>query len=74
MLDSDKLPRYQVYLLRYWEERSHRQPDHRLAWRFSLENPDTGERQGFATLTALVTFLQRELRRSQDELADGAGS
>ena len=31
------------------------------AWRFSLEDPHTGERQGFATFEALIAFLQEAL-------------
>jgi len=56
----DKPPRYCVYVLRFWEERS-RHPDRPGVWRFSLEVPRTGERRGFATLGALVAFLQQQM-------------
>jgi hypothetical protein len=47
-------PRYQSYVLRCWAERL-------PAWRFSLEDPNTGRRCGFADLEALLAFLQAEL-------------
>jgi len=49
--------RYQSYLLRCWEERD---ADLTL-WRFSLEDPRTGQRRGFANLTELVIALHMEL-------------
>ncbi len=49
-----------AYMLRFWEIRS-RDPNHPPAWRFSLEDPHTGDRLGFADLEALVAFLQTEL-------------
>ncbi len=56
MLSHDP-PRYCSYLLRCWQEQQlvHLGP---AAWRFSLEDPHTGERQGFATFEALIAFLQ----------------
>ena len=59
----DKPPRYRAYLLTLWEERG-RDPDAPVVWRFSLENPRTGERRGFADLEALVAALQREMSGS----------
>ena len=53
-------PRYQSYLLRCWEVRS-RQPDQPAAWRYSLQDPQTEQKHGFADLEALVIFLQTEL-------------
>ena len=32
-----------------------------LVWRFSVEDPHTGERRAFASLAALVAFLCAEL-------------
>lgn len=67
---------YLSYLLRLWrvsgdgethrgDEESHRGDgkSHRMektVWRASLENPHTGERQGFANLTDLFIFLEEE--------------
>ncbi len=44
-------PRYRAYLLRCWA-------DAPGGWRFSMEDPHTGERRGFADLASLMTFIQ----------------
>jgi hypothetical protein len=59
MLISRSAPRYRVYLLRFWETRSV-DPDVPSTWRFSLEEPHTGEKQGFASLKELVAFLEAQ--------------
>ena len=46
---------YTIYLLRLWIE-----SEADVVWRFSLEEPRTGARRGFATLDELVLFLQQE--------------
>jgi hypothetical protein len=56
----DKPPRYQSYLLTFWEERS-RNPQVAAVWRFRLEDPRTGRRLGFASLEEVVAFIQKEL-------------
>ena len=43
--------KYMAYLLRLWREKQDG------SWRATLENPNSGERAGFATLADLVTFL-----------------
>lgn len=48
-----KLPYYQAFVLRMWLDH---EPDHQ-AWRFSLEDTQTGERLGFANLERLAHFL-----------------
>lgn len=58
---TDKLPRYETYLLRCWQERSQQAEELVVVWRFSLENPHTGQRRGFASLEALLASLQTEL-------------
>jgi hypothetical protein len=51
-------PTYRAYLLRFWrEQREH--PDLSSTWRFSLEDPQSGKRRGFANLEALTTFLRK---------------
>jgi hypothetical protein len=47
-----------VYVLRLWRE-----PTEAEAWRFVLEEPQTGQRRGFADFGALMEFLERELQR-----------
>lgn len=54
------IPRLRAYMLRFWRVGSQ---DSRSAptWRFSLEDPHSGEKLGFADLESLVAFLQAEL-------------
>jgi hypothetical protein len=49
-------PQYHSYLLRFWEERG-QQPS---VWRFSLEDPQTDQRYGFASLEALDVFRNKD--------------
>jgi hypothetical protein len=58
---TDQPPVYRSYLLRLWEERGEK-PALRM-WRCSLEDPLTGDRQGFANLGALVEWLSAELAK-----------
>lgn len=48
---------YLSYLLRVWRTGS----EGNAVWRASLENPFTGERQGFASLKNLFAFLQAQI-------------
>jgi hypothetical protein len=63
-------PFYRIYLLTVWEERD-RTNQIPLAWRFSLQDPNSGRKRGFANLTALVTALLEEIAHTQ--AADEAG-
>jgi hypothetical protein len=60
MSTLNKTPHYKSYLLRFWQEQ---RQNARLPtiWRFSLEDPHTGQRQGFANLEALFNFLKDKL-------------
>ncbi len=60
----ERPPGYQSYLLRFWEERSEEPP--RTLWRFSLEDPQTNQRYGFANLAALVDWLELKMNASRD--------
>lgn len=53
-------------MLRFWEVRS-RDPNRPPTWRFSLEDPHTGGKLGFADLEALVAFLETELANASRE-------
>lgn len=52
----DKSPIYRSYVLTCWAERGHDQ-----TWRFSLTDPHTGQRCGFASLEALLAALEWEI-------------
>lgn len=56
MIIRDATPRQRVYILRFWETRSV-PPDEPVTWRFSAQDPQTGERRGFADLDGLMAFL-----------------
>ncbi len=56
-----KPPRYHSFLLRFWEERSEEQA--LTIWRFSLEDPLTDQRYGFASLQALTDWIQVQLAK-----------
>ncbi len=70
MIIPEHPPRYHAYLLRCWEERGHN-PLRPPSWRFSLEEPHTGLRHGFADLAQLVAFC-RALWRASRNGADAA--
>lgn len=53
---------YRSYLLRIWLE-----SDDSPVWRAMLENPNTGERHGFSSLSALFTFIQQEVERLEKD-------
>jgi hypothetical protein len=47
--------RYLAYMLRLWQV-----GEEEKVWRASLENAHSGARQGFASLNALLAFLEDE--------------
>jgi hypothetical protein len=59
MLTLHKPGRYVAYLLRCWAEQAD-DVAAPLAWRFSLEDPHTDRRRGFASLERLVAALAEE--------------
>lgn len=56
---SHKPANYHAYLLRCWTDPARGDADQ--AFRFSVEDPHTGERQSFAGLGALAAFLRTQL-------------
>ena len=61
------LPRrkHAFYVLHLWRERQ-ATSDSCPAWRISLEEARGGERHGFASLEALMAFLQAEMMKETD--------
>jgi hypothetical protein len=59
-------PEYLSYLLRLWRENDSvgAHGVETALWRASLERPQAGERQGFASLEELFAFLRKETRSS----------
>jgi len=56
-----KTSRYLSYVVGCWQERSVHAGRETMVWRFSLQNPRTNQRQGFAALESLLVSLQVEL-------------
>ena len=54
--EPEERPHHVSYLLRLWQV----EDDGRVTWRASLQSADTGERMGFATLVALLSFLEQK--------------
>jgi hypothetical protein len=52
---------YRSYILRLWQEAGAPSQEGGV-WRFSLEDPNTHQRRGFACLELLTAFLQNETR------------
>ena len=68
---SGKQSGYQSYLLRLWPENNDKRlcsrdeaplgrKEDKAVWRASLESSLTGEKQSFASLDGLLTFLRRQ--------------
>ena len=51
------------YLLRLWQIES----SGRLVWRMSVEDAQSGERQGFTNLDELLAFLRRQTLSKENE-------
>jgi hypothetical protein len=54
---------YRSYLLRIWVE----VVDGVEKRRFSLEDPFTGDRKGFANMEDLFTYLEKQIQQNQEE-------
>jgi hypothetical protein len=64
MVDFTRPPQYRAYLLRFWQEAG-RYSGASAEWRFSLEDPHTGERLGFASMEKLAAFLRQTMSRAE---------
>jgi hypothetical protein len=62
-VNSNEPLRYEAYVLHCWEVRS-ALPSTEATWRFSFEDPRTGEKHGFADLEALLGYLRGRLANS----------
>lgn len=62
-----RAPEYQVYVMRLWQEDS-ASPEAYPVWRFSLEEPLTGQRRGFSCLAELVAFLENSTAAESNQL------
>jgi hypothetical protein len=60
---SKDLQHYHAYLLRLWRE------EEGMPWRATLQNPHTGEQEGFASVEQLISFI-----RGKTEAEKSSGS
>ena len=62
---------YRSYMLRFWEERPTSNPSGVPPpigqWRFSLEDPHSGTRLGFANFDQLIGFLENQMQSNFEE-------
>jgi len=65
MTDSKQSLYYHIYLLIIWEELI-RDEDSETVIRIRLEDPGSGQQQGFASLEALADALRNELDKRQE--------
>lgn len=70
---STKPSRYRSYIVRCWQEPGVHAGRETTVWRFSLQDPRTDQRRGFATLEALLVSLQADLADDQVERAFDQG-
>lgn len=63
MENLSKPAQYRSYLLRMWAAF----PGEPRVWRFSLEDPHTGERHGFANWDSLRDFIKEVMEQAEDE-------
>jgi hypothetical protein len=63
MKAAEEQSSYRVYVLRSWQEGGPASGTPAV-WRFSLEDPTTRQRRGFADLVALMSFLAAETEKS----------
>jgi hypothetical protein len=63
--------RYCAWLLRCWQARG-QGSEPLMTWRYSLEDPHSGARRGFASFEALVAHLRAELGLDGDAGLEGA--
>ena len=63
MNSSAEARRYHAFLLRLWQTGE----DESAAWLASLEDPRTGERQGFADLNSLFAFLNETCHAAEED-------
>jgi hypothetical protein len=68
-MSSDIRQDYLAYMVRLWRITGDPEP----VWRASVENPHTGERHVFASVSALLAFLQSQTGQtpSQEPHRDG---
>jgi len=60
-----RLPHYQAYILRFWQESSLSQEE--TTWRFTLINTNTNSEYGFASFQELIVFLENQINAGESK-------
>lgn len=60
-------PAYQAYMLRIWQEHM-AGCDGPAVWRFSLQDTQSGERRGFASLERLMAYIATQIDTEESPL------
>ena len=63
----DTPPRYKSCLLRCWQEQVPPQAGESRIWRFSLQDTRSGKQRGFASIEALMAYLQTALADDDED-------
>jgi hypothetical protein len=58
--------RYHSLILAFWQEADEPADDH-AGWRFSLEDPHTGERVGFKSIEELAGYVQGQTQAPAED-------
>jgi hypothetical protein len=66
MRSFDTSLRYKSYLLRCWQEQDRSQTSPSRIWRFALQDTRSGKQRGFASIEALMAYLQAALAEEDD--------
>jgi hypothetical protein len=62
------MSRYLSYVVRCWQVQAGKDGNETQVWRFSLHDPRTNQRRGFATFEAMMASLQAELAGDDADL------
>ncbi|MCL4868289.1 MAG: hypothetical protein KJ063_04925 [Anaerolineae bacterium] len=60
MSQAARTASYTIFLLKLWPEHSQENGD-LVSWRFSVEDPVTGERKGFVALDQFMAYVHERI-------------
>ena len=64
-MSKQKLLRYGTFIIQFWEEPSQQAQD--TIWRFTLEDPRTGKRQGYTDFESLIEALRAKVEQEEED-------
>jgi len=63
-MSKQNLLRYETFIVQFWEEPSQQVQD--TIWRFTLEDPRTGKRQGYTDFKSLIEALRAKVQPGEE--------